>query len=77
MPWSDYPEGAKNNAKRALKHREENGSDCGTAVGWTRANQLASGEAISDETLVRTYSFLSRAKVYDQGKFFDEVGRCL
>ena len=75
MPWSDYPEGAKNNAKRALKHREENGSDCGTAVGWTRANQLASGEAISDETLVRTYSFLSRAKVYDQGKFFDEDGK--
>ena len=75
MPWSDYPEGAKNNAKRALKHREENGTDCGTAVGWTRANQLASGEAISDETLVRTYSFLSRAKVYDQGKFFDEDGK--
>ena len=75
MPWSDYPEGAKNNAKRALKHREENGTDCGTAVGWTRANQLASGEAISDETLVRTYSFLSRAKVYDQGKFTDEDGK--
>jgi uncharacterized protein len=75
MPWSDYPEGAKNNAKRALKHREENGTDCGTAVGWTRANQLASGETISDETLVRTYSFLSRAKVYDQGKFTDEDGK--
>ena len=75
MPWSDYPEGAKNNAKKALKHREENGTDCGTPVGWTRANQLASGEAISDETLVRTYSFLSRAKVYDQGKFFDEDGK--
>lgn len=75
MPWSDYPKGAKNNAKKALKHREENGTDCGTPVGWTRANQLASGEAISDETLVRTYSFLSRAKVYDQGKFFDEDGK--
>jgi len=72
MPWSDYPEGAKNNAKKALKHREENGTDCGTTVGWQRANQLAKGEAISDDVLVRTYSFLSRAKVYDQGKFFDE-----
>ena len=72
MPWSDYPEGAKNNAKKALKHREEHGTDCGTSVGWQRANQLAKGEAISDDVLVRTYSFLSRAKVYDQGKFFDE-----
>ncbi len=75
MPWSDYPEGAKNNAKKALKHREEHGTDCGTPVGWQRANQLSSGEAISDDVLVRTYSFLSRAKVYDQGKFFDEDGK--
>lgn len=75
MPWNNYPQAASDNAARALKHREENGSDCGTAVGWTRANQLASRESISDETLVRTYSFLSRAKTYDQGKFFDEDGK--
>ena len=75
MPWSDYPEGAKNNAKKALKHREDNGTDCGTPVGWQRANQLSSGEAISDDVLVRTYSFLSRAKTYDQGRFTDEDGK--
>ena len=75
MPWSDYPEGAKNNAKKALKHREENGTDCGTPVGWQRANQLASGDAISDDVLVRTFSFLSRAKTYDQGRFTDEDGK--
>ena len=75
MPWSDYPEGAKNNAKKALKHRDDNGTDCGTPVGWQRANQLSSGEAISDDVLVRTYSFLSRAKVYDQGRFTDEDGK--
>lgn len=74
MPWNNYPQAASDNAARALKHREENGSDCGTAVGWTRANQLASRESISDETLVRTYSFLSRAKTYDQGDFFDSDG---
>lgn len=75
MPWSNYPEAATNAAKKALKHREENGSDCGTPVGWQRANQLASREAISDDVLRRTYSFLSRAKVYDQGKFFDSDGK--
>jgi hypothetical protein len=36
---------------------------------------LANRETISDDVLVRTYSFLSRAKVYDQGKFFDEDGK--
>ena len=75
MPWNNYPKAASDNAARALKHREENGSDCGTPVGWTRANQLANRETISDEILVRTYSFLSRAKVYDQGDFVDAEGK--
>ena len=74
MPWTDYPKAAKDNAARALKHREENGTDCGTPVGWARANQLSKGEAISDETLILTYSFLSRAKTYDQGDFTDSDG---
>ena len=72
MPYNDYPQSAVNNAKRALKHREENGSDCGTAVGWTRANQIANKEKLSVDTIKRTFSFLSRAKTYDQGKYLDE-----
>ncbi len=72
MPYNNYPEAATNNAKRALDHREKHGSDCGTPVGWQRANQLSKRETISKDTLVRTFSFLSRAKVYDQGKYFDE-----
>lgn len=75
MPWNNYPKAARDNASKALKHREENGTDCGTPVGWQRANTLSKGEPISDDVLVRTYSFLSRAKVYDQGKFFDEDGK--
>ena len=27
--YNDYPQGAVNNAKRALKYKEENGSSCG------------------------------------------------
>ena len=55
--YSDYPESARNNAKRALKWKKENGSSCGTSVGWTRANQLASGQAISRDTIARMASF--------------------
>lgn len=75
MPFSDYPQSATNAAKRALKFKEENGSSCGTPVGWTRAQQLASREALSLSTVKRTFSFLSRAEVYDQGKFTDENGK--
>lgn len=55
--YNDYPQAATNNAKRALKYKEENGSDCGTLVGWTRARQLASKSAISRDTIARMASF--------------------
>ena len=73
--YADYPQSASTEAKKALKHREENGSNCGTAVGWARANQLAKREPLSVRTIKRTYSFLSRAKVYDTGKFQNEDGK--
>lgn len=55
--FNDYPKGATNNAKRAIKYKEENGSDCGTKVGWTRARQLANREKISWDTIGRMASF--------------------
>ena len=59
--FSDYPDGVKSNAKKALEWTNKNGwGSCGTPVGKQRANQLAKGEAISLETLKRMYSFLSR-----------------
>lgn len=74
MAWTDYPEAASDNAQRALDFKESNGSDCGTSVGWFRARQLSSRADISDEIVKRTFSFLSRAKVYDQGDFVDSDG---
>ena len=71
MPFSDYPQAATDNANRALEHREEYDSQCGTPVGWETARILSEREPISVERLPRIYSFLSRAKVYDQGDFFD------
>jgi HK97 family phage prohead protease len=72
MPYKTYPQSASNAAKKALKHKEDNGSKCGTSVGWNRARQLANRAALSDDEVIITFSFLSRAKVYDQGKYFDE-----
>lgn len=59
--YSDYPEGVRNNAKKALEWAEENGwGSCGTEVGKQRANQLAKGEPISLETIKRMRSYLIR-----------------
>lgn len=73
---NDYPQSAVNICKRVLKFRDDNPKmDCGTAVGWQRANQIAKRENLSNETIKRTYSFLSRAKTYDTGSFKDSEGK--
>ena len=56
--YNDYPQGATNNAKRALKWVEKNGwGSCGEATGKNRANQLAKREPISKDTIARMASF--------------------
>ena len=60
--YNDYPQAATNNAKRAIKWKEENGSDCGTRVGWTRAGQLSRRENISRDTIARMASFKRHEK---------------
>ncbi len=61
---NDYPQAARENAKRVLKYLEESGNpnDCLTQVGKVRANQIANGENLSEDTLNRMKSFLSRHK---------------
>ena len=72
--YSDYPESVKNNAKAVLKWVDENGwGSCGTPVGKTRVNQLANGEPLSEDTIKRMYSYLSRHKVdLDSSKSYDD-----
>jgi len=69
--YNDYPQAATNNAKRAIKYKEENGSDCGTQVGWTRARQLANRDNLSRDTIARMASFKRHQQhkdvPYDEG----------
>jgi len=62
--YNDYPESASNNAKKVLSWRDEHGDEVKgmTAVGWTRANQLANREKISRETIARMASFKRHQK---------------
>lgn len=56
--YTDYPESAVNAAKRALEWRDSHpDNDCGTRVGWARANQLADRKPISEDTIARMASF--------------------
>jgi hypothetical protein len=56
--YSDYPQAATNNAKRALAWVEKNGwGSCGTSVGKARARQLASREPLTRDTIARMAAF--------------------
>jgi len=55
--FTDYPKAATENAKRAIRIKEENDRGCGTRVGWTRARQLADRKPISLDTVRRMASF--------------------
>ncbi len=69
--YNDYPQSASNNAKRAIKYKEENGSSCGTQVGWTRARQIANREKLTRRTIARVASFKRHQQhkdvPYDEG----------
>lgn len=66
--YSDYPDAVKNNAQRGIDLNKEVNNKCATDVGKIRAQQLAQGKPISENTIKRMYSYLSRAEeYYDEG----------
>ena len=69
--YDDYPQAATTNAKRAIKYKEENGSSCGTIVGWTRARQISNREKLTRRTIARVASFKRHQQhkdvPYDEG----------
>jgi len=57
-------------AQRALDWKAE-GFDGGTRVGLARANQIVNGENLSDDTILRMYSFFSRHEVDKKAEGFN------
>ena len=72
--YNDYPEAVRNNAKRGIELNEKEGNKCATQTGKVRAQQLAQGEPISEETIKRMYSYLSRAEEYYDPNSSTECG---
>jgi len=62
--------GMKEAAQRALDWKAE-GFDGGTRVGLARANQIVNGEQLSEDTILRMYSFFSRHEVDKQAEGFN------
>jgi hypothetical protein len=56
------PAGARSAARKVLRWKDEHANEINgmTAVGWTRANQLANDSTVSVETAKRIKSFFAR-----------------
>lgn len=70
--YNDYPKSATENACRALKYKDSNPkNDCGTPIGWKRANQLCNRDKLSVDTIGRMASFKRQQQhkdvPYDEG----------
>lgn len=53
----DAPDSAREQARQVLKWRDQYGRRAMTDVGWKRANQLASGEKLTLDTVKRMAAF--------------------
>lgn len=62
--------GMKEAARRALAWKDE-GKSGGTRVGLARANQIANGDNLSEDTVLRMYSFFARHEVDKQAEGFN------
>ena len=62
--------GMKEAARRALAWKEE-GRAGGTRVGLARANQIVNGEKLSEDIILRMYSFFSRHEVDKEAEGFN------
>lgn len=62
--FNDYPNKAKENAKRGIELNKAVGNKCATAIGKLRASQISEGKNLSLDIIKRTYSYLSRAGEY-------------
>lgn len=65
--FNDYPQAVKNNAKRGRELNEKVNNKCATQVGKVRGATLEKGGNLEVDTIMRMYSYLSRAEEdYDE-----------
>ena len=60
--YNDYPKQAVEAAEQGIKRNKALDNKCGTLVGKQRAQQLATGENVTIDTIKRMRSFLLRQK---------------
>jgi len=73
--FTDYPQDARDSAKRALKFVADN-PGCGTTKGKQMGDDIMNGRPISYKDLRRIYNFLNANRPYKDQLFSDSCESC-
>lgn len=74
--FTDYPEGAKKNAQRALRWMADN-EGCGKPMGKQMSQDIVDSKPLSFKDIKRIYNYLRRNRVHENKLFSDSCDSCL
>ncbi|HZI25022.1 MAG TPA: hypothetical protein VFD46_08095 [Chryseolinea sp.] len=77
VSYSNYPQGARDNAKRALSHQDTAKVKCGTKMGWDIAKTLVDGTPITYKMIKRIKNFLNTHEGVKNNSFSDNCDTVL
>jgi len=69
--YADYPDKAKDNAKRALSFRNQMESRCGGKGGWEMTQSIIDGKPLSYKSIKRIYNYLIKNEGFSNYLFSD------
>ena len=69
--YADYPQKAKDNAKRALNFKTQMGSKCGGKNGWLMCQDIIDGKPLSYKSIRRIYNYLNKTESFQNYIFTD------
>lgn len=69
--YADYPQKAKDNAKRALNFKTQMESKCGGKNGWMMCQDIIDGKPLSYKSIRRIYNYLNKTESFQNYIFTD------
>jgi hypothetical protein len=75
--FTNYPQGAKDNAQKALDFRNKTNSQCGTKMGWQFCEDLISGRPLNFKQIKKLYNYLGKNREFSNGIFSESCNSIL
>src|SRR6185295_7200741 len=75
--FTNYPQGAKDAAQKALDFRNKMNPTCGTKGGWQFCEDLIAGRPLSFKQIKKLYNYLGKNRQFSNGIFSESCNSLL